>query len=242
LAKGDVRIEAIGSMASRPYLDMTLDVMAAFGVEVRLHGDHTFSVPKGQRYLPRHYQVEGDASNASYFLAAGAITAGRVRVQNFRPFSLQGDSAFLKILEEMGCRVLRGEDYAEVMGGRLQGIQIDMNSMPDLVPTLAVIAAFARGTTVMKNIGHLRLKESDRIAAVAAELRKMGIRVEEGDEWLKVEGGRARGAEVETYNDHRLAMSFAVAGLVVPGVKIKGEECVQKSFPAFWDTFRNLYP
>ena len=120
-------------------------------------------------------------------------------------------------------------------------MEIDMNAMPDMVPTLAVTAAFAEGKTVMKNIGHLRFKESDRIRALAEELNKMGIRVEKGKDWLKVEGGRMHGAEIETHNDHRLAMSFSIAGLAVPGVKIKGERCVDKSFPAFWETLKKLY-
>jgi 3-phosphoshikimate 1-carboxyvinyltransferase len=141
----------------------------------------------------------------------------------------------------MGCEVLRGDGWAEVLGKELQGIEIDMNAMPDLVPTLTVTAAFAQGKTVMKNIGHLRFKESDRIRALNSELAKMGIRVEEGEDWLRIEGGEAHGAEIETHDDHRLAMSFAIAGLVVPGVKIKGEQCVDKSFPGFWETFGGLY-
>ena len=121
------------------------------------------------------------------------------------------------------------------------GIEIDMNTMPDLVPTLAVTAVFAQGKTLIKNIGHLHHKESDRISVLANELFKMGIRVEEGKDWLKVEGGKAHGAEIDTYNDHRIAMSFAIAGLIVPGVKIKEERCVDKSFPGFWETFQRLY-
>jgi 3-phosphoshikimate 1-carboxyvinyltransferase len=141
----------------------------------------------------------------------------------------------------MGCEVIRGDGWAEVWGKELQGIEVDMNKMPDLVPTLAVTAAFVKGKTVIQNIGHLRLKESDRIRALAGELVKMGIRVEEGKDYLRIEGGEPHGAEIETYDDHRLAMSFAVAGLVVPGVKIKGERCVDKSFPSFWETLQRLY-
>lgn len=241
LAQGDVRIEVAGHLASRPYVDITRDVMSAFGVEVRCAGDHSFFVPCGQRYLPRKYPIEVDASNASYFFAAAAITRGKVRVENFRPASVQGDSGFLKILEKMGCEVNRGESFAEVRGKGLQGIEVDMNAMPDLVPTLAITATFARGKTVMRNIGHLRLKESDRIRSLASELAKMGVKVEEGEDWLSVEGGKVRAAEIETHNDHRLAMSFAVAGLAVPGIKIKGEQCVEKSFPEFWETLEKLY-
>ncbi len=241
-ARGDVRIEVAGRLASRPYVDMTLEVMSAFGVEVKRDGYRSFFIRGNQRFLPREYRVEGDASNASYFLAAAAVTRGKVRVDNFRPSSAQGDAGFLEILEKMGCCVTRGADFAEVRGKELWGVEVDMNGMPDLVPTLAVTAAFSPGCTVMKNIGHLRFKESDRIASVAGELTKMGVEVDSGADWLKVVGGGARGAEIETYNDHRLAMSFAVAGLAVPGVKIRGEECVGKSFPGFWETFRGLYP
>ena len=141
----------------------------------------------------------------------------------------------------MGCHVVRGDSWAEVQGKELCGMEIDMNAMPDLVPTLAVTAAFTQGKTVIKNIGHLRLKESDRIRSLAEGLSKMGIRNEEGKDWLSVQGGEAHGAEIETYNDHRLAMSFAIAGLAVPGIKIKEERCVDKSFPGFWEVLERFY-
>jgi 3-phosphoshikimate 1-carboxyvinyltransferase len=220
---------------------MTLSVMSAFGVEVQRKEYSSFHVKAGQRYLPRTYSVEGDASNASYFFSAAAVTGGTVRVENFPPASLQGDSAFLPILEKMGCEVTRSDGWAQVRGGDLRGIEIDMKAMPDLVPTLAVTAAFARGKTVIRDIGHLRFKESDRIAALAAELSRLGVRVEEGRDWIAVEGGKLHGTEIETYNDHRLAMSFSIAGLALPGVKIKGERCVDKSFPDFWETLKKLY-
>ena len=240
-ASEDVGVEVTGHLASKHYIDITMDVMRAFGVEVK-NGDYrSFFVRAGQRYANQKYEIEGDASNASYFFGAAAVARGRVKVENLRLPSLQGDLGFLDILERMGCEVIRGENWAEVHGKELQGIEVDMNAMPDSVPTLAVTAAFARGKTVIRNIGHLRLKESDRIRALARELSKMGIRVEEGEDWLKIEGGKAHGAEIETYNDHRLAMSFAIAGLAVSGVKINGEGCVDKSFPDFWKKFERLY-
>ncbi len=240
-AQEDIQVEITGQLASKPYVDITRDVMSTFGVEVKRDGYHFFFVRAGQHYLPKTYRVEGDASNASYFFSAAALTKGRVRVENFYPNSVQGDAGFLNILEKMGCDVVRGNNWAEVQGKELQRIEMDMNTMPDLVPTLAVTAAFAKGKTIIQNISHLRFKESDRITAIGGGLVRIGIRVEEGDDWLKIEGGKPHGAEIETYNDHRLAMSFAIAGLAVPGVKIKGEQCVDKSFPEFWETFQKFY-
>lgn len=240
-AERDVCVELMGHLPSKPYVDITLHVMSAFGVEVERKGYRSFFVHSGQRYLPQKYLIEGDASNASYFFSAAAVTGGKVRVENFNPASIQGDTAFLEILERMGCEIARGDGWAEIRGKALRGIEVDMNGMPDLVPTLAITSTFARGRTVIKNIRHLRFKESDRIRTLAGELAKMGIRVEEGEDYLKIEGGEPHGAEIETHHDHRIAMSFAIAGLNLSGVKIKEEGCVDKSFPDFWKTFRRLY-
>jgi 3-phosphoshikimate 1-carboxyvinyltransferase len=237
----DVHIEVTGPLSSKPYVDITRNVMSAFGVEIQNQGYSSFFVKAGQWYLPQRYRIEGDASNASHFFSAAAVCGGRVKVKGLNPVSIQGDMGFLEILERMGCRVTRGSDWIEVLTGELHGIEIDMNEVPDLVPTLAVTAAFARGKTVIRNIGHLRLKESDRIHALAVELSKMGIRVKEEADGLEIEGGNPHGAEIETYDDHRMAMSFAIAGLAVPGVKIKEERCVDKSFPGFWKTLQELY-
>ncbi|MBM4278446.1 MAG: 3-phosphoshikimate 1-carboxyvinyltransferase [Deltaproteobacteria bacterium] len=240
-AKQDVYVEITDSLVSNSYVDITLDVMDSYGIEVKREGHHCFSVPAGQRYSPRVYSIEADASSASYFFSAAAITKGRVRVENFNPYSIQADAGFLNLLEKMGCWVILGDSWAGVHGSGLHAIAIDMGDMPDLVPTLAVTAAFARGQTLIQNIGHLRLKESDRIAVLTTELRRMGIRVEEGEDWLKIEGGKGHGAEIDPHDDHRIAMSFAIAGLVIPGIKIKEPQCVKKSFPDFWEVFRRLY-
>ena len=240
-ALGDVHIEVRGLLTSKPYLDITRDVMSAFGVEIDNQEYSSFFIKAGQRYAPQTYRIEGDASSASYFFSAAAVCRGRIKVKNLNPVTIQGDIEFLKILERMGCRVTRGEDWIEVVGGELHGIETDLNKMPDLVPTLSVTAVFGKGRTVIQNIKHLRFKESDRIHALAVELNKMGIRVKEGEDWLEIEGGKPYGAEIETYNDHRLAMSLAIAGLAVPGIKIKGERCVDKSFPGFWETLQKLY-
>ncbi len=233
-------IEVEGRLASQPYVEMTREVMSAFGVEV-LGNFPIFYVRHGQHYTPQNYLIDGDASNASYFWAAAALTKGRIEVANLRPDSAQGDLKFLELLQRMGCQIKRKEKGIEVQGAALKGIEADMNSMPDVVPTLAVLGAFAAGETIISNIEHLRYKESDRVKAVANELRKMGVQVAEGRDWLKITGGQIHGAEIETYQDHRLAMSFAIAGLVVPGIKIKGDECVAKSFPDFWEKLRELY-
>jgi len=240
-AMEDVHVEITGRLTSRPYVDITCEVMSAFGVEVQSEGYRSFFVRAGQRYQPRQYRIGGDASQASYFFSAAAITKGRVRVERFPSGSSQGDTGFLNLLEKMGCRVFLGEGWAEVLGGKLHGIEVDMNEMPDVVPALTVTAAFARGQTLIQHIGHLRFKESDRIAALTAELRRMGIGVEEGEDWLKIEGGKGHGAEIDPHGDHRIAMSFAIAGLVIPGIKIKEPHCVKKSFPDFWKVFEGLY-
>ena len=236
-----LEIEVSGDLVSRPYVDITIDTMSAFGVKIMREGYRYFSIREGVTYSPCKFQIESDASNASYFFSAAAITGGKVRIEKFNPDSLQGDIGFLRILEEMGCKVIRGEDWVEVQGAKLRGIEIDMRKMPDVVPTLAVTSSFARGKTVIKNIGHLRYKESDRITAIANELKKMGIDVEVGNGSLIIRGGSAHGADIETYNDHRMAMSFAIAGLVVPGIRILGGQCVSKSFPTFWKTLEALY-
>ena len=235
-----------GEVFSKPYVAMTLSVMADFGVDVDCNEAFTeFSIPQGN-YKAMDYRIEGDASNASYFWAAAAISNGRVTVANVPVPSLQGDSALVPLLARMGCNVTRDGGGITVDGcERLQGISVDMADMPDVVPTLAVVAAFAHGKTEIKNIEHLRIKECDRLTATLTELAKMGAKVEEGQDYMIIhgDGGKSlHGAEIETYNDNRMAMSFAVAGLQVTGVQITGENCVAKSFPDFWERFGLLVP
>jgi 3-phosphoshikimate 1-carboxyvinyltransferase len=230
-----------GEVLSKPYVAMTLSVMDAFGIAVECTPDFSFfSVPQGC-YRAREYHIEGDASNASYFWAAAAVTGGRVTVTNVPVPSLQGDAMLVPLLGRMGCEVSRTGNGITLQGTkRLEGIRVDMGDMPDVVPTLAVVAAFAHGPTVIENIAHLRIKECDRLSAVVAELTKLGVKVEEREAAMVIhgEGGAGlRGAVIETYKDHRMAMSLAVAGLRIPGVRITGEECVAKSFPDFWERF-----
>ncbi len=239
-------LEVAGVVPSRPYVAMTLAVMNDFGITVDCTEDyHRFLIPQGC-YTARQYQIEGDASSASYFWAAAAICGGRVEVENVRVPSLQGDAMLVPLLGRMGCTVERTDTGLAVTGSsRLQGIEVDMADMPDVVPTLAVVAAFAEGSTTIRNIGHLRIKECDRLAVLAANLGQLGVAVDEFDDALVIHGtggdcSRLRGAVLESHNDHRIAMSFALAGLRVPGVKILGEECVAKSFPGYWQHFARL--
>ena len=235
-----LEIEVIKGPVSRPYVDLTLTVMEGFGVEVEHQGYNRFTVPGGQRYQAGEYLVEPDCSQAGYFWAAAAISGSEIKVNGIKADSAQGDLGFIRVLEKMGCALRFEDDGITVIGGPLQALEVDMGDMPDLVPTLAVVAAFAKGTTMMTNVAHLRAKESDRLAAVAAELGKMGIEVKCGEDFIAVTGGQPRGAVIKTYDDHRIAMSFSLMGLKVPGVIIEDEDCVGKSFPDYWSVFADL--
>jgi 3-phosphoshikimate 1-carboxyvinyltransferase len=226
---------------SRPYIDITLDTMAGFGVEVERDGYGWFKVPGGCGYRAGRHRVEPDCSQAGYFWAAAAVAASTVCVRGTRPNSLQGDIRILDILERMGCRVAAEAEGVAVSGGALEAVEVDMADIPDVVPTVAVVAAFARGRTVIRNVAHLREKESDRLKAVTAGLNRMGIAAECDADSLWVEGGRPHAAAIDCHDDHRIAMSFAVAGLKTPGVRILDEACVGKSFPGFWQTLERLY-
>jgi 3-phosphoshikimate 1-carboxyvinyltransferase len=240
LAPKGLEIEITGELVSRPYVDLTLEVLGNFGLSYYREGYRYFQLPGGQSYLPREYEIEADASSASYFWAAAALTGGRVTITNLSLESSQGDAAFPEVLGRMGCAIESTPAGLTVRGGPLQGVTVDMATMPDLVPTLAVLAAFAAGDTVITGVAHLRHKESDRLAAVAAELGKLGIEARESADGLVIRGGAPKGAVIHTYNDHRIAMSFAVAGLKIPGVVITDPDCVGKSFPEFWEFFHRL--
>ena len=242
-ASGDVEIQVRGSLASRPYVNLTLRAMKGFGVRVETCGENHFLVRSGQRYRGTDYPVEGDASSASYFFLAAALTRGTVRVYPLSRESLQGDGKFLHLLEKLGCTVSSGDSWVEVKGNPLTPGEFvfDMGDMPDMVPTLAVLSALRPGRTVIRNAAHLRIKESNRLEAMAGELAKTGIRAEEREDGLVIEGGSPRRAEVETYDDHRIAMSFAILGLAIPGMRIRDGSCVRKSFPGFWEELGKLY-
>jgi 3-phosphoshikimate 1-carboxyvinyltransferase len=242
LAGAEVEIEVEESLVSRPYVDLTLEVMDRFGVGVQREGYRRFKVPAGPGYRPADYQVEGDASSASYFWAAAALTGGTVATENLFPKrSRQGDMAFLVLLEKMGARVRKESRRVIVKGRTLVGIEADMSAMPDMVPTLAVLALFAQGKTVIRNVAHLRHKESDRLQALREEWTRLGARIEERPDGLIIEGSAPlNGTLCDPHNDHRLAMSLAVIGLRVPGIRIRQAGCVKKSFPSFWEYWDRL--
>jgi 3-phosphoshikimate 1-carboxyvinyltransferase len=237
----DTTIHIQGDLTSKTYADITLDIMKAFGVRVENESYQRFHVTSGQRYRAGTYRVEGDWSSASYFLGAAAVTGGEITLSGMNPDSVQGDAQFLDVLGQMGCDIEKSKEKIHLKGNPLKGISINMNSMPDAVQTLAVVALFAEGETVITGIGNLRIKETDRITALATELSRLGATVTSGDDFLTIRPAtNLVGAEVETYDDHRMAMSFALAGLKIPGVKIKNPRCVEKSFPDFFDRFGKL--
>jgi 3-phosphoshikimate 1-carboxyvinyltransferase len=220
---------------------MTVEMMRSFGVTCH-HGHDwkRFEVPGSQAYLGTSYQVEPDASAASYFLAAAAICGGTATVSGLNENSLQGDVKFVRVLEQMGCQVKSDLDSISVTGPALVGIDVDMVDISDTAQTVAVVAAFVRGSTQIRNIAHNRIKETDRIGCLANELRRLGVRVEEFSDGLQIHPDRLRGAELETYDDHRMAMSLALVGLRVPEVSIKNPGCVAKTYPNYFEDLKRF--
>lgn len=251
LAPRRVDLRVVGEFVSRPYVELTLQCMRAFGGRAflddkRPDGLPVFEVPAGRGYQGREFQVEGDASTASYFYGAAAITGGTVRVEGVGKESLQGDARLADALAAMGCRVKKERDAVTVTGGLLGKIDLDCSEIPDVVPTLAVVAAFARGRSRLRGVAHLRHKESDRILSVATELRKLGAEVRELPDGLDIEGtlgpgpSPLRGARIDTWGDHRIAMAFAMAGLVIRDIVIRSPQVVAKSFPGYFDALKSL--
>jgi 3-phosphoshikimate 1-carboxyvinyltransferase len=242
-AAGAVTLVLEGEIPSLPYVALTIETMEKFGVRVIEERPGCYVVPGGQRYAAREYRIEGDASSASYFLAAAALLKGRTSVENLDPQTRQGDIRFLDILERLGSISHRKNGHIAVAGGEMPPgeMTFDMGAMPDMVPTLAVLAAVRPGRTFIRNVAHLRFKESDRLAVLVKELGKTGIAAEELMDGLAITGGTPHGALIETCDDHRIAMGFAVLGLAVPGMRIAGGGCVAKSFPGFWEALEGLY-
>lgn len=233
-----IQLNVQGDLVSKPYIDLTISIMNAFGVTVDNDAYERIRVPGAQSYVGRSYAVEPDASSASYFLAAAAVTGGRVRIEALGRRSVQGDLGLVTILEKMGCSVSWGDDYVELTGpSSLSGIDVDMAGLSDVAQTLAAIAPFARGDVRIRGVGHMRNKETDRVAAVTNELRRLGAAVVERQDGWDISPSELRGVVVETYDDHRMAMSFAVTGLKTAGIKIANPSCVGKTFPDFFERF-----
>jgi len=243
LFSGDVTIRIKGELVSKPYIDITLDTMAKFGVTVENDNYQTFTVSGDAKYIaPGKFMVEGDASSASYFLAAGAIKGGTVRVTGIGQNSIQGDIRFADVLEAMGATVVWNDEYVEVTGAPLKGVNMDMNHIPDAAMTIATTALFAEGPTTMTNIYNWRVKETDRLAAMATELQKLGAKVEEGHDYIKVwPTDSLKHAEIDTYNDHRIAMCFSLVALSDTPVTINDPGCTRKTFPDYFTRFKTLY-
>jgi 3-phosphoshikimate 1-carboxyvinyltransferase len=235
-AAGAVELAIDGPLVSQPYVWMTLEVMKSFGVTLDATSDLTkFNTPGRQIYQAANYAIEPDASAASYFWAAAAIVGGSVKVEGLSGASLQGDVGVVDLLEQMGAKVDRQADSITVTGGQLRGITANMNAVSDMVQTIAAVALFAEGPTEIRGVAHNRHKETDRIAAVATELRKLGADVDEFEDGLRITPGNLRGASVATYDDHRMAMSLALVGLKVPGVEIQDPGCTAKTYPEYFD-------
>ena len=242
LAGRPATVEVEGELISKPYVEITLNVMRRFGLDVRREGWRAFHVPAGRYVSPKKISVEGDASSASYFLAAGALAGGPVRVEGVGRDSIQGDVRFAEVLEAMGARVSMGEDWIECSSaGTLRAIDRDMNHIPDAAMTAAVLALFADGPSTLRNIASWRVKETDRLAAMATELRKLGATVEEGSDYLRITPGKLEpGVAIDTYDDHRMAMSFSLVSLAGVPVRINDPQCVAKTFPDYFNALNTL--
>ncbi|MCL1148356.1 3-phosphoshikimate 1-carboxyvinyltransferase [Shewanella marinintestina] len=242
LAQGDVNIKIKGELVSKPYIDITLALMAQFGVTVENNDYVSFVIKAGQRYVsPGKVLVEGDASSASYFLAAGAIKGGEVKVTGVGKLSIQGDVKFADVLEQMGAEIEWGDDYIIARQAKLTAVDLDMNHIPDAAMTIATAALFATGTTHIRNIYNWRIKETDRLAAMATELRKVGAIVDEGHDYISVTPPEVLNtAAIDTYNDHRMAMCFSMMAFADCGITINEPECTSKTFPDYFNQFKAL--
>jgi 3-phosphoshikimate 1-carboxyvinyltransferase len=236
-----IELKVLGDLVSKAYVDLTVSVMRAFGASSDVEDYQRITVPGGQTYVGRTYAVEPDASAASYFLAAAAVTGGWVRIQGLGRRSAQGDLGLVGVLERMGCRVTWSDDWVELVGpSRLAGVDVDMGGLSDVAQTLAAIAPFASGDVRIRGVRHIRLKETDRLGAVTTELRRLGVTVEQYPDGWRISPSTLKATTIETYDDHRMAMSFAVTGLRVAGLRIGNPGCVSKTFPDFFQRFAAL--
>ena len=243
LAKGDMEIVVIDELVSKPYIEITLHLMKLFGVDVENNNFETFKVKGNQTYVsPGRVLVEGDASSASYFLAAAAIKGGTIKVNGVGNKSVQGDARFAEVLEQMGAKVNWQDEYIEVTGtGQLNAVDVDLNHIPDAAMTIATAALFAKGTTAIRNIYNWRVKETDRLYAMATELRKVGATVEEGEDYIIVEPPESLTyAAIDTYDDHRIAMCFSLAAMGNTEITINDPKCTKKTFPTYFELFESV--
>ncbi|XZG69588.1 3-phosphoshikimate 1-carboxyvinyltransferase [Chitinibacteraceae bacterium HSL-7] len=246
LAGRDMTIEVVGDLISKPYIEITLNLLAKFGIEVERREWKEFFIKGGQRYRsPGQIYVEGDASSASYFLAAGAIGGGKVRVEGVGRDAIQGDKRFADTLAQMGARITWGDNFIEAeppLSGQLNAIDVDLNHIPDAAMTIAVAALFAKGTTTIRNVESWRVKETDRLSAMATELRKVGATVEEGQDYIVVTppAELISDAAIETYDDHRMAMCFSLVALGGVTVRILDPKCTAKTFPTYFDELARI--
>lgn len=237
---GEITVEVEGEQISRPYINMTIDSMRQFGVVVHNDNYHRYRIAAGQVYAQQNYLVEGDFSSASYFFAIAALTGSTLTLHNLNPNSVQGDRQFMQILEDMG-NVITVKSHSITMEGKaVSKVDVDMQGCPDQAQTLAVLMAFAKGTSKLRGIQSLRVKETERVKAVEQELAKMGIATSSTHDTLTIRGGNPQGAAIDTYGDHRMAMSFAVAGTKLEGMRINDPEVVSKTFPSFWETLQSI--
>lgn len=237
---GDVTIEVIGNQISKPYIDMTIDTMKEFGAEVANNNYKKYIIDNGQRYDRECYLVEGDFSGAGYFFAIAALTNSTLKVKNVNPNSKQADIKLLDVLKRMGSVITIADNEITIQGGGVKALNLDMEDFPDQVQTVAVLAAFADGVTTIKGVRSLRVKETERVVALEYELKKMGIKTESTHDTLTIYGGNPHKAAIDTYGDHRMAMSFAVAGTKLEGMIINNPEVVSKTFPEFWNELNKL--
>ncbi|MFK7827693.1 MAG: 3-phosphoshikimate 1-carboxyvinyltransferase [Oligoflexales bacterium] len=235
-AQEATRIFIKGSLVSKTYVEMTLKIMHDFGAEAHWNKENCIEIPPQQKYQAKQYEIEGDASSASYFFVAAAISEGEAVIEGLNKNSTQGDLGLVDILEKMGCEVEWGNKYVKLKGRPLTAITVDMNTMSDVAMSLAIVALFAKGKTTITNVANMRIKECDRISAICTELKKLGAQLEEWDDGFSIQGAKPlQGAKLNTYDDHRMAMSLALVGLKVPGVVIADPACVSKTFPNYFE-------
>ena len=242
LSQSPIKINVVGELVSKPYIDMTLSVMNKFGVNVINDNYQSFTISGNTQYIsPKTVLVEGDASSASYFMAAAAIRGGSVRLRGVGSGSIQGDVQVTQVLQKMGAKVTMGTDWIQVEKNTLSGVDLDLNHIPDAAMTIATTALFADGPTTIRNIGNWRVKETDRLSAMATELRKVGAEVIEGQDYLEITPpAKVLAATIDTYNDHRMAMCFSLAALGEAPITINDPGCVSKTFPEYFELFSSL--